>query len=182
MYIFWPITSALLIIIAWLVLTYNGLIGSRNRTDEAWSDIDVQLKRRYDLIPNIVETVKGYARHEEVFTEVTEARTAAMSAKTPAEHAKAEDMLTHTLKSLFAVAEAYPGLQAAGNFLHLQQELTDAEDKIQAARRFFNGNIRDYNTRLQVFPTNIVAGLFGFTKREFFDAPEIAMQTPQVKF
>lgn len=183
MFIVWPIVAALIVVIGWLVLTYNGLIGSRNRTDEAWSDIDVQMKRRYDLIPNIVETVKGYARHEEkVFTEVAEARSVAMSAKTPAEHAKAEDMLTNTLKSLFAVAEAYPGLQAAGNFLHLQQELTDAEDKIQSARRFFNGNVRDYNTRLQVFPTNIVAGLFGFTKREFFDAPEVAMQTPVVKF
>ena len=183
MFLFWPILAALLVVIAWLVLTYNGLIGARNRTDEAWSDIDVQLKRRYDLIPNIVETVKGYAKHEEkVFIDVTQARTAAMSAKTPAEHAKAEDALTNTLKSLFAVAEAYPGLQAAGNFLHLQQELTDAEDKIQAARRFFNGNVRDYNTRLQVFPTNIVAGFFGFSTREFFDAPEIAMQAPEVKF
>src|SRR3989338_10432384 len=161
--ILWVVLIVIAVVLAWLVMTYNSLIRSRNRVDEAWSDIDVQLKRRYDLIPNIVAAVKGYAQHEEkVFTQVTEARTLAMGAKTPAEHAKAEDMLSGTLKSLFAVAESYPSLQAAGNFLHLQQELTDAEDKIQAARRFYNGNVRDYNTKLQVFPTALIAGMFAF--------------------
>ncbi len=179
----WAILAVLILIGGWLVLTYNSLIHSRNRVDEAWSDIEVQLKRRYDLIPNIVETVKAYAKHEQkVFKDVTEARTKAMQAKTPEEHAKAENMLTGALKSLFAVAEAYPQLQAAGNFLNLQHELTDAENKIQAARRFYNGNVRDFNTKIQVFPTNLIAGMFGFTKREFFDAPDVAAEPPQVKF
>lgn len=181
--ILWIILAVIVILGGWLVLTYNGLIHSRNRVDEAWSDIDVQLKRRYNLIPNLVETVKAYAKHEEgVFTKVTEARSAAMSAKTPAEHAKAENFLSETLKSLFAVAEAYPQLQAAGNFLNLQHELTDAEDKIQAARRFYNGNVRDFNTKVQVFPTNLIAGMFGFKHREFFDAPDTAMEVPKVEF
>ena len=181
--ILWVIIGVIVVVGAWLILTYNGLVHSRNRVHEAWSDIDVQLKRRYNLIPNIVETVKAYAKHEEnVFLKVTEARTSAMAAKTPAEHSKAENMLTETLKSLFAVAEAYPQLQAAGNFLNLQHELTDAEDKIQAARRFYNGNVRDYNTRLQVFPTNLMAKTFGFTKREFFEAPDEAAEVPKVKF
>lgn len=167
----------------WLVMVFNGLIRSRNRVDEAWSDIEVQLKRRYDLIPNIVNSVKGYAKHEEgVFTKVTEARNAAMHAGTPGEHAQAENMLTGALKSLFAVAEAYPQLQASENFLHLQQELVDAEDKIQAARRFYNGNVRDFNTKLQVFPTNMVGGMLGFKKYEFYDAPEGTEAVPEVKF
>lgn len=179
----WIILGVIVIAAGWLILTYNGLILSRNRTDEAWSDIEVQLKRRYDLIPNIVETVKAYARHEEgVFTKVTQARSQAMQAKTPEEHAKAENMLSSTLKSLFAVAESYPALQAAGNFLHLQQELSDTEDKIQAARRFYNGNVRDLNTKLQVFPTNMIANMLGFKKRDFFDAPDIVNEPPQVKF
>lgn len=167
----------------WLALTYNGLVQSRNRVDEAWSDIEVQMKRRYDLIPNIVETVKAYAKHESgVFEKVSEARSAAMGAKTPAEHAQAENMLSQTLKSLFAVAEAYPTLQAAGNFMHLQTELTDAEDKIQAARRFYNGNVRDFNTKVQTFPTNLIAGTFGFAKRDFFDAPDIVNEPVKVQF
>lgn len=179
----WVILAVLVVLGGWLVLTYNGLIHSRNRVDEAWSDIEVQLKRRYDLIPNLVETVKAYAKHEEgVFTKVTEARAAAMGAQTPEDHAQAENMLTGALKSLFAVAEAYPQLQAAGNFLNLQGELTDAENKIQASRRFYNGNVRDYNTKLQVFPTNMIAGMFGFTKRDFFDAPDIAAEPPKVQF
>ncbi len=182
-FLLWIALGLLLAAGAWFILTYNGLVGSRNRVHEAWSDIEVQLKRRYDLIPNVVETVKAYAKHEEgVFRKVTEARASAMAAKTPAEHAKAENMLSETLKSLFAVAEAYPALQAAGNFLHLQQELSDAEDKIMSARRFYNGNVRDYNTKLQVFPTNLIAGMFGFTKREFFDAPDVAMEAPKVAF
>lgn len=179
----WVLLAVIVVVGGWLVLTYNGLIQSRNRVDEAWSDIEVQLKRRYDLIPNIVETVKAYAKHEEgVFTKVTEARAAAMGAQTPEDHAKAENMLTGALKSLFAVAEAYPQLQAAGNFLNLQHELTDAENKIQASRRFYNGNVRDFNTKLQVFPTNMIAGMFGFTKRDFFDAPDIVAEPPKVQF
>lgn len=181
--IFWIIIGALAAIGLWLVATYNGLVQSRNRVDEAWSDIEVQMKRRYDLIPNIVETVKGYAKHEEgVFTKVTEARAAAMGARTPAEHAAAENMLSQTLKSLFAVSEAYPQLQAAGNFMHLQQELADAEDKIQASRRFYNANVRDFNTKVQTFPTNLIAGTFGFSKRDFFDAPDVVNEPVAVKF
>lgn len=174
----------LLVLLAlWFVFTYNGLITSRNRVDEAWSDIEVQLKRRYDLIPNLVNSVKGYMGHEErVLTQVTQARSAAMNAKTPAEHAQAENMLSSTLKSLFAVTESYPQLQASQNFLDLQHNLTDAEDKIQAARRFYNGNVRDFNTKLQVFPTNLVAEPFGFAKREFYDAPEVVNETPVVSF
>ncbi len=179
----WIILIIVALIIFWLILTYNGLISSRNRVEEAWSDIEVQMKRRYDLIPNIVNTVKGYAKHEEgVFTKVTMARAAAMGAKTMEDHAKAENMLSETLKSLFAVAESYPQLQASENFLHLQHELTDAEDKIQAARRFYNANTRDFNTKLQVFPTNLIAGTFGFTRREFFDAPDVELEKPEVKF
>ncbi len=181
--ILWIIVAIVVVVGGWLVVTYNGLVQSRNRVDEAWSDIEVQMKRRYDLIPNLVDTVKAYARHEEgVFSKVTEARSAAMGAKTPAEHAQAENMLSQTLKSLFAVAEAYPQLQAAGNFLDLQQNLTDAEDKIQASRRFYNGNVRDFNTKLQVFPTNLIAGTFGFAKREFYDAPDIVAEPPKVAF
>lgn len=181
--ILWIVLGLVVVAGGWLVLTYNSLVQSRNRVDEAWSDIDVQMKRRYDLIPNIVETVKGYARHEEgVFTKVTEARSQAMNAHTPAEHAAAENQLSSTLKSLFAVAEAYPTLQAAGNFHHLQTELTDAEDKIQASRRFYNANVRDYNTKIQTFPTNVIAGTFGFTKRDFFDAPDVVNEPVKVQF
>lgn len=179
----WIILAILAVVLFWLILTYNGLIGSKNRVDEAWSDIEVQLKRRYDLIPNIVNTVKGYAKHEEgVFTKVTEARAAAMGAQSMGDHAKAENMLSQTLKSLFAVAESYPQLQASENFLQLQHELTDAEDKIQASRRFYNANARDYNIKTQVFPTNLIAGIFGFTKRDFFDAPDVELQKPEVQF
>jgi len=167
----------------WLVLTYNSLVQKRNRADEAWSDIEVQMKRRYDLVPNLVEAVKGYASHESgVFTKVTEARAAAMGATTPAQHAAAENMLTSTLKSMFAVSEAYPALRASENFMHLQTELSDAEDKIQAARRFFNGNARDLNTAVQSFPTNLIAGAFGFKTRDFFDAPEAANEPVKVSF
>ncbi|MFH1712464.1 MAG: LemA family protein [Patescibacteria group bacterium] len=171
------------VIALWLIMVFNGLIRSRNRVDEAWSDIEVQLKRRYDLISNLVNSVKGYAKHEDkVFTQVTEARSNAMQAQTPAEHAQAENMLTGALKSLFAVSENYPTLRASENFMHLQQELVDAEDKIQAARRFYNGNVRDFNTKLQVFPTNMVGGMLGFKKYEFFDAPEGSEAVPEVKF
>jgi LemA protein len=181
--ILWILLGIVVVVAGWLVLTFNSLVQSRNRVDEAWSDIEVQMKRRYDLIPNIVETVKAYAKHESgVFEKVSEARSAAMGAKTAAEHAAAENMLSQTLKSLFAVAEAYPALQATGNFMHLQTELSDAEDKIQSARRFYNGNVRDFNTMLQTFPNNLVAGPFGFTKRDFFDAPDVVAEPVKVTF
>src|SRR5665647_205974 len=161
----------LVVVLLWAIAIYNGLIKLKNRVDEAWSDIDVQLKRRYDLIPNLVNTVKGYAAHEkEVFEKVTEARARAMSAGTTEDKAQAENMLSNTLKSLFAVAEAYPDLKANQNFLELQRELTDTEDKIQASRRFYNGNVRDFNTKIEIFPNNIFAGILNFTKRQFFEA------------
>jgi LemA protein len=171
-------------IIGWLIAVYNSLIKSRNRVDEAWSDIDVQLKRRYDLIPNLVETIKAYASHEsETFQKVTEARSQAMQAKGIEEKGKAENMLTNTLKSLFAVAENYPDLKASQNFLQLQDELTDTENKVQAARRFYNGNVRDFNTQIQIFPTNLIAGVLGFKKYDFFqiDAEE-EREAPKVQF
>jgi LemA protein len=172
------------VVVLWLVLAYNGLVTVRNRTQEAYSDIDVQLKRRYDLIPNLVETVKGYASHEKtVFEDVTAARSNAMQATGPA-RAGAENQLSGALKSLFAVAENYPDLKANQNFLNLQNELTDTEDKIQAARRFYNGMVRDLNTKIQVFPTNMFANMFGFTKMDFFgnDLTDAEKQPVQVKF
>lgn len=170
MYLMIPIV-VLVVIIIWVVMVYNGLITGKNRVDEAWSDIDVQLKRRYDLIPNLLETVKGYAKHEsKVFEQVTIARTAAMSAKGDLKaSAEAEKTLSGTLKTLFAVAENYPDLKANQNFLQMQQDLTDTEDKIQAARRFYNGNVRDFNTSLQIFPNSLIAGMFNFQKRDFFE-------------
>lgn len=165
-----------------LVLLYNSLVRSRNRVDEAWSDIDVQLKRRYDLIPNLVETVKGYAAHESgVFEKVTAARSAAMGAGSLDDKLQKENALSGTLKSLFAVAENYPELKANQNFLQLQSDLTDTEDKIQAARRFYNGNVRDYNTKLQVFPTNLFASMFGFTAKPFFGIDENGPEAQPVK-
>lgn len=177
--ILWVIIAAAVIILLWLIAVYNGLIRARNRTDEAWSDIDVQLKRRYNLIPNLVEAVKAYARHErELFEKVTKARTAAMNAGTIKEQGKAENMLAGALKSLFAVAENYPDLKANQNFLELQRELTDTENKIQAARRFYNGNVRDFNTKIQSFPTNLMAGMLGFEKRDFFEVEEASEREP----
>lgn len=159
------------VVIVWMVAVYNGLVKLKNRVEEAWSDIDVQLKRRYNLIPNLVETVKGYAKHEEgVFQKVTEARSQAMEAKgDPKKSAEAEKNLAGTLKTLFAVAENYPELKANENFMSLQQELSDTEDKIQASRRFYNGNVRDFNTSIEIFPNNLIAGMFGFTKRDLFE-------------
>ncbi len=158
------------VVALWLVATYNGLITLRNRVDEAWSDIDVQLKRRYDLIPNLVNTVKGYAAHESgTLEKVITARNAAMSATNPQAKAEAENALSGTLKSLFALSESYPDLKANQNFLSLQNELTDTENKILSSRRFYNGNVRDFNTKLQVFPTNIIANALGFAKRDFFE-------------
>lgn len=154
----------------WLIATYNGLITNRNQVDEAWSDIDVQLKRRYDLIPNLVETVKGYAKHEKsAFENVTKARSAAMGAKSPEMREEAENQLSGALKTLFAVAEAYPELKANENFKALQDELSDTENKIQAARRFYNGTVRDFNIKVEVFPTNLIAQMLGFAKRPFFE-------------
>lgn len=171
------------IIIVWLIAVFNRLVTLKNRTKEAWSDIDVQLKRRHDLIPNLVETVKGYAAHEkEVFEKVTEARAKAISAQTLTEKGQAENMLSGALKSLFAVAESYPELKASQNFLELQRELTDTEDKIQAARRFYNGNVRDLNTQIETFPTNAIAGMFGFQKVEFFEIGEAEREPVSVKF
>jgi LemA protein len=180
----WIIVGVVVVVVLWLVLAYNGLVTVRNRTQEAYSDIDVQLKRRYDLIPNLVEAVKGYASHEKtVFEDVTAARSNAMQATGPA-RAGAENQLSGALKSLFAVAENYPDLKANQNFLNLQNELTDTEDKIQAARRFYNGMVRDLNTKIQVFPTNMFANMFGFTKMDFFgnDLTDAEKQPVQVKF
>src|SRR4051812_14968305 len=166
----WILIAILALIVLYFFITFNGLVTGRNRTKEAWADIEVQLKRRYDLIPNLVNTVKGYATHESsAFENVTKARTAAMTAGTPADKAGAENMLTGVLKSVFAIAEAYPDLKANQNFLALQQELSDTENKIQAARRFYNGNVRDLNIKMQSFPSNILASIFNFSKMEFFD-------------
>jgi LemA protein len=179
----WIILGIIVLVLLWLWVTYNGLVSLKNRTDEAWSDIDVQLKRRHDLIPNLVESVKGYATHEkEVFEKVTQARTKAMSAQGIAEKGQAENMLSNTLKSLFAVSESYPDLKASQNFLQLQGELTDTEDKIQAARRFYNGNVRDLNIKIESFPTSIIAGSLGYQKREFFQVDEADKAPVAVKF
>jgi len=173
----------LAVVVVWVVFAFNRLVTLRNRAKEAASDIEVQQKRRYDLIPNLVETVKGYMAHESgVFEKVTEARTRAMSAAPGADKAGAENVLSGALKSLFAVAENYPQLKANENFSKLQDELTDTEDKIQAARRFYNGNVRDLNTRIQVFPSNLIASMFGFAPMEFFDAEPEAEQPVKVKF
>jgi len=180
----WVLIAVVAVVIFWLIAVYNGLIKLKNRTQEAWSDIDVQLKRRYDLIPNLIETVKGYASHERQLLEnVTKARTAAMQSQGVQEKAKTENMLSNTLKSLFAVAENYPDLKASQNFAKLQDELSDTENKIQAARRFYNGNVRDFNTKIQVFPTNLIASTLGFKKYEFFEIEsEKERENVQVKF
>ena len=165
--------------------TYNSLVTLRVRVDEAWSDITVQLKRRADLIPTLVETVKGYAAHERgVFESVTQARAETISAQGPAEASVAEGHMQQALKSIFAVAEAYPQLQASQNFLQLQSDLVDTENKIQAARRFFNGGVRELNTKIQIFPNNIFAKMFGFTAREFFEVEDVAAisEPPRIQF
>lgn len=184
MIILYFLVGIIIVIGIWLVYTFNGLVTLRTRSKEAWADIDVQLKRRYDLIPNLVETVKGYATHErELFEKVTKARAQAMGAGSMQEKAQAENMLSSTLKSLFAVAENYPDLKASQNFLELQRELTDTEDKIQAARRFYNGNIRDLNIKIETFPSNMIASALGFKKMEFFELEEAAAREPvKVKF
>jgi len=173
-------------IIIWVIYIYNRFVRLTNRTEEGWSDIDVQMKRRYDLIPNLVETVKGYAAHEAgTLQKVTEARTKAMGAQTVAEHAEAENMLTGALKSLFAVSEAYPDLKANSNFVELQRELSDTENKIQAARRFYNGVVQELQNAIEMFPSNLVGSMFGFKTREFFELGEgeqAAREPVKVKF
>lgn len=180
------ILGIIALVIIWAVASYNSFVTFINRAKEAWSDIDIQLKRRYDLIPNLVNTVKGYTVHESgAFEKVTEARSRAMGAGSLAEKAEAEGELSSTLKSLFAVAEAYPDLKANTNFLELQRELSDTENKIQAARRFYNGNVRDLNTSIQSFPSNVIAKVFHFSQMEFFELGEseqAAKQPVEVKF
>lgn len=177
--VLWVLVGLIVIVAAWLIAVFNGLIRLKNRVQEAWADIDVQLKRRYDLIPNLVETVKGYASHErELLERVTQARTAAMGATSTAQKAQAENMLSQSLKSLFAVAENYPQLRAVESFTKLQDELSDTENKIQASRRFYNGQVRDFNTKIQVFPNNLIAANLGFKPYEFFELEEAAAKQP----
>ena len=173
----WIILAVVVVLALFVWMTYNGLVQLKVRVEEAWSDITVQLKRRADLIPNLVESVKGYAAHEKkVFQDVTEARANVLAAtgKGPKETAVAENQFEGALKSLFAVSEAYPELRASENFQKLQEELVDTEDKIQAARRFYNGGTRDLNTKIQQFPSNVIAGMFGFKQREFFEVEDMA--------
>jgi len=187
MNILWVLLGVIAVVIIWAVWAYNHFVALTNRAKEAWSDIDVQLKRRYDLIPNLVETVKGYMQHEAgTLQKVTEARTAAMGAQSVSEHSKADNMLTGALKSLFAVAESYPDLKANTNFIELQRELSDTENKIQAARRFYNSVVQELNTALESFPSNIIGSYFKFTPRDFFELAEAeaaaAQQPVKVKF
>ncbi len=187
MEVVWIILAVVVVLVIFLWATYNALITLKLRVDEAWSDITVQLKRRLDLIPNLVETVKGYAKHEKgVFEEVTKARTSAIQAKGVKETAAAENQFEGALKSLFAVAEAYPDLKANQNFIELQQELVDTEDKIQASRRFYNAGVRDLNTKIQTFPSNIIASIFNFKNRVFYQLEEseqkLAEKPTEVKF
>lgn len=177
------ILGALVLIGLWLLVTYNGLVSLRNRVKEAWSQIDVQLKRRSSLIPNLIEAVKGYAKHEKtVFEEVTKARSALVGAKNPGEAAAANNMLTGALKSLFAVAEAYPDLKASENFKQLQEELSDTETKVAASRQFYNTNVLDLNNSLEQFPSSLVGSMFNFKKEEFFKASEEEKKDIEVKF
>jgi len=186
MTILYVVLGILAVIVLWAVFAYNGFVSLRNRAKEAWSDIEVQMKRRYDLIPNLVDTVKGYAAHEsQTLASVTEARTAAMGAQTVEQHAEAENMLTGALKSLFAVSEAYPDLKANTNFLELQRELSDTENKIMASRRFYNTNVQSMNTAVEQFPGNIIAGMFKFSQMDLFeltDAEAAAREPVKVSF
>jgi LemA protein len=178
------ILAVVVVLVLWIVGVYNALVRLNNKTKEAWSDIDVQLKRRHDLIPNLVETVKGYAAHESgVFQKVAELRSIAMGAKGPAELAVAENNLSGALKSLFAVAENYPDLKANQNFMQLQSDLTDTENKIEASRRYYNGNVRDFNTKIELFPNNVIAGMLKFSKYDFFEVADATeKEAVQVKF
>ena len=185
MIIIWVLLIIAVVLVLYAVGIFNALVQLKNRTKEAWSDIDVQLKRRYDLIPNLIKTVKGYASHErEVFEKVTETRANAISAKGVEDQQKAENMLTGALKSLFAVAENYPDLKASTNFLELQRELIDTEDKIEAARRFYNANVRDLNIKIESFPSNIVASIFSYKQMQLFEMEESqaekAKEAPEV--
>jgi LemA protein len=166
-----------------LILTYNRLVALKARVENAWSQVDVQTKRRFDLIPNLVEVVKGYAKHEkEVFTQVTAARSAIMSAKTIGDKAKAENQLTGALKSLFAVAENYPQLKASENFMQLQEEVSGTESKIAYSRQFYNDSVMEYNQSIKMFPTNVVAGMLGFTDKQYFETPDAERQPVKIKF
>jgi LemA protein len=179
----WIVVGVVVLILLILVLAFNGLVRLRNRVDAAWAQIDVQLRRRYDLIPNLVETVKGYAAHErETFEAVTAARANALNAQGPAQQAQAENAITGALKSLFAVAEAYPELKANQNFLALQEELTSTEGRIAYARQFYNDNVQRLNTRIETFPTNVLAGMFGFKHREYFEADDTSRGPVTVQF
>ena len=182
----WIVLGVIVVIVLWAITVYNGLVAMRQRVGQAFADIDVQLKQRHDLIPNLVETVKGYAAHERGTLEaVTRARNTAMAAQGPAQQAAAENMLSGALRQLFALSEAYPDLKANANFQQLQAELTDIENKLAAARRFFNNAVQEYNTGIQQFPAALFAGMFGFGPREFFDVGEERKtldQAPQVKF
>ncbi|PIU24119.1 hypothetical protein COT12_02755 [Candidatus Berkelbacteria bacterium CG08_land_8_20_14_0_20_39_8] len=184
MAILWILIAVVVILVFIIAAIFNRLVNLKNRSEEAWSDIDVQLKRRHDLIPNLVETVKGYAKHEkELFEKVTEARAAAISSKGMADKAKAENQITEALKSVFAVAENYPNLKANENFVELQREITDTEDKIQAARRFYNGNVRDLNIAIESFPSNIIANMFSYKKKELFELDDVEeRKNIEVKF
>jgi LemA protein len=182
MSILYIVLGIVIALVLYLVFKYNGFISLKNRAEEAWSDIDVQLKRRYDLIPNLVNTVKGYATHESsAFEKVTEARSRAMQAGTIAEKGEADNALTGTLKSLFAISEAYPELKANTNFIELQRELSDTENKIMASRRFYNGNVRDFNTGVQMFPGNIIANMFKFKALEFFELEQDSVEKNPVE-
>jgi len=182
----WIVLGALALLVVWVITIYNGLVAMRQRVNQAFADVDVQLKQRHDLVPNLVETVKGYASHERGTLEaVVQARNAAMTAQGPAQMAQAENMLSGALRQLFALSEAYPDLKANQNFQQLQMELSDLENKIAAARRFFNNAVQEYNTGIQQFPAVLLAGPTGFTQKEFFDLGAeraTAGQAPQVKF
>jgi LemA protein len=179
----WIVLAILVLLLIYVIVSYNSLVRVRNRTDDAWSQIDVQLRRRYDLIPNLVETVKGYATHErQTFEAVTQARTQGLNAQGVAEQAQAENMITGALKSLFAVAEAYPELKANQNFLALQEELTGTEGRISYARQFYNDTVLKLNTKVQTLPTNILAGMFGFKTREYFEADDTSRGPVTVQF
>ncbi len=179
----WIILAIIVVLILALVLMYNGLVRQRNEVENAWAQIDVQLKRRHDLIPNLVETVKGYASHEQgVFTKVTEARANAINAEGPAQQGQAENILSGALKSLFAVAEAYPELKANQNFLALQEELTSTEDRIAYSRQYYNDRVTSYNNKRQTFPSNIIASTFGFKGREFFEVDDESRGEVKVQF
>jgi LemA protein len=179
----WILLAVAVVLVLYVIVQYNALVRLRNRIESAWSQIDVQLQRRYDLIPNLVETVKGYAEHEKgVLESVTEARAQAIDAQGPAQQAQAENMITSALKSLFAVAEAYPDLKANQNFLALQEELSGTEGKIAYARQFYNDSVQSYNTKIQSVPTNLIAGPFGFREREYFEADDTNRGPVQVRF